>query len=573
MSDSFFIVAVDFGTAYSGYSFCFKSCIDNIRTVYWGQEMGMNSLKTPTCVLFDDNEVFMKFGYEAIMTYTRMDKVEASTKCFFKNFKMDLYNKTVSRNLMIPATNGKSMRAMKVFSESLRYLKDHALQSIREHTSGREFIASDVTWVLTVPAIWEPAAKQFMREAAVEAGLVSDFHSDQLILALEPEAASVWCKQLPSEGFVAQGASQDNRLEQNPGTQYVVVDCGGGTIDITVHEVLQGGSLKELLKASGGDMGGETVTNKYISFLRDLFHPDVWDKYEIQNPSELQKMIYDFTAQKCFGGDEDIYIQCPFNLAMFAGQKQDITHYFEGVQGVSWQDGMFKITHSKFKSFFEQSVAKIIKDIYSIISTPEIHIDFILLVGGYASCNILQKEIHKHFSYRCKVLCPVDAQLAVLKGAVLFGNNPKIVASRVSALTYGISFCPTFDESKHKEEKRRVNKKGDYVYCADVFQRMMQKGQSVKCDEVSPHHFYPIDDDQTKMGFSFYSTEKPDAVYVDERHTKKIGSFSVPMPDISQRRSRRVRFEIRFGLTEIQATATDLTSNQTRSIRLDFLTQ
>lgn len=60
------------------------------------------------------------------------------------------------------------MKAIKVFSESLRFLKNHALEKIGENTGGRKYIAADATWILTVPAIWHAAAKQFMREAAVK---------------------------------------------------------------------------------------------------------------------------------------------------------------------------------------------------------------------------------------------------------------------------------------------------------------------------------------------------------------------------------------------------------------------
>lgn len=45
----------------------------------------------------------------------------------------------------------------------------------------------------------------------------------------------------------------------------------GGTIDITVHEVLHGGALKELHKASGNDLGGQTVDRKFKEFLREIF--------------------------------------------------------------------------------------------------------------------------------------------------------------------------------------------------------------------------------------------------------------------------------------------------------------
>ena len=41
----------------------------------------------------------------------------------------------------------------------------------------------------------------------------------------------------------------------SPGTRYVVVDCGGGTVDITAHELLEGSRLKELQRASGGAHG------------------------------------------------------------------------------------------------------------------------------------------------------------------------------------------------------------------------------------------------------------------------------------------------------------------------------
>jgi len=40
------------------------------------------------------------------------------------------------------------------------------------------------------------------------------------------------------------------------GVRYMVVDCGGGTVDITVHEMdSKTGKLKELHKATGGPHG------------------------------------------------------------------------------------------------------------------------------------------------------------------------------------------------------------------------------------------------------------------------------------------------------------------------------
>ena len=70
--------------------------------------------------------------------------------------------KAISRNLILEDDSGHPMNAMKVFSESIKYFKDHFVEK-NAHFKLEE---TDVHWVLTVPAIWKDNAKQFMREAA-----------------------------------------------------------------------------------------------------------------------------------------------------------------------------------------------------------------------------------------------------------------------------------------------------------------------------------------------------------------------------------------------------------------------
>lgn len=53
-----------------------------------------------------------------------------------------------------------------MFALSIEFLKDEAIKILALDTGDDQFKADDIQWVLTVPAIWTPAAKQFMREAA-----------------------------------------------------------------------------------------------------------------------------------------------------------------------------------------------------------------------------------------------------------------------------------------------------------------------------------------------------------------------------------------------------------------------
>uniref|UniRef100_A0A4W6FIT4 Heat shock protein family A (Hsp70) member 12A.2 n=1 Tax=Lates calcarifer TaxID=8187 RepID=A0A4W6FIT4_LATCA len=561
-----YVTPIDFGTAYSGYAYTVMSEEQEIDPVLkrWGKELGLDTPKTPTCILFNEEEEFLKFGYEAKAAYVNMRGGEATKHHFFESFKMALYGKTLNRDVTIKAANGKSMKALKIFTEALRYLKEDALTTISAK-AGRRFIASDFTWVLTVPAIWDPSAKQFMREAATQVTTIS-LESTDLVIALEPEAASVWCKKLPAEGFITQNHGGDS-LEHSPGTQYIVVDCGGGTIDITVHEVLDGGALKELHKASGNDLGGQTVDKKFKEFLREIFCHGVWDEYESNYPSEVQKMMYDFAVLK--QEDDDAQIICPFNLGTIAQRRQEIEKFFETVRGVSWHDGSIKISKQKMKSFFIESLNGITKSLREILD-KDFNIQFILLVGGYAESKILRGHINDQFGDQCKVLCPFRAQEAIVKGAVKFGRNPEVVASRKSAFTYGIATCEEFDESRHKAEKKFTA--DGCELCRDIFMKLVKIGENVGWNETREHILLPVEADQTAMKITFYCTEKKNAKYVDEWGVDDVGSFTVSMPDTRGGTEREIKLEIRFGSTEIAATATDMVSGTEGSIKVDFMT-
>ncbi|XP_043084946.1 heat shock 70 kDa protein 12A-like [Puntigrus tetrazona] len=567
----FLYVAIDFGTSFSGYAFSFKTDkrLEQIRIPSWGVEQGLKTFKTPTCILFDEEQNFQKFGYDAMKTYTMlMKKEEAKKHYLFEHFKMELYDKEIHRDLIITESNGKTMKAIKVFSESLRYLKDHALDKIGQNTEGQKFTASDVTWVLTVPAIWHAAAKQFMREAAVEAGLVTDSTPERLIFALEPEAASVFCKQLPSDGFIAEGEDCEDKLEQKPGSQYMVVDCGGGTIDITVHEVLDDGKLKELHAATGNDMGGQSVDKNIVSFLKDVFSEEIFEKFEKEYPSEALKLKYDIALIKSC--DDVVRISCPSSLQTLAKDKQSMESYFEDVQGVMWDDGGIFIEQEKLKSFFDTSLSAIESTINQILKNTELKIEYMLLVGGYAQCSFLRKFMKKRFGSICKVLCPVEPQAVILKGAILYGKTPSVVKSRISALTYGFCICEIFDETKHKDKSEYENSEGK-VFCDVCFDQLVSRGESIECDEVRTFIRSPADPLQTEVKFTFYSSGRQKVKFVDEWGVEEIGSLSVNMPIADKDAKRQVRLEIKFGSTEMQATATDLESGETRTTELDFM--
>ncbi|XP_035995573.1 uncharacterized protein LOC105922636 isoform X2 [Fundulus heteroclitus] len=206
------IMAIDFGSGYSGYTFNLKPREEGGETQLnrWGKELGLDSPKTPTCILFDEYKQFLEFGYEAKTAYSNMTEQDAEKYYFVEDFKMTHRGIDLSKQT-IEAANGKSMTRLEVFTEVLRFLKDDALKTIKHHPAGGEISASDFTWVLTLPDSFGDNEKDFVKEAAILAGLVGEDTKDKLVFALESAAALAWCLKPPPDGFITQNHSRTSQ--------------------------------------------------------------------------------------------------------------------------------------------------------------------------------------------------------------------------------------------------------------------------------------------------------------------------------------------------------------------------
>jgi len=63
----------------------------------------------------------------------------------------------------IEAVDEKKLKAIEIFAKSLEYLKQEIIGWLDNQISAGH---RRIKWILTVPAIWSPAAKEIMREAA-----------------------------------------------------------------------------------------------------------------------------------------------------------------------------------------------------------------------------------------------------------------------------------------------------------------------------------------------------------------------------------------------------------------------
>ena len=91
------------------------------------------------------------------------------------------------------SVDGRELNLMRVISESLRYISEKALEKLQEQIG--KVVSTKIRWVLTVPALWSEEHKHFMRKAAMNAGIIEDLNAPNLLLCLEPEGASIQCRE------------------------------------------------------------------------------------------------------------------------------------------------------------------------------------------------------------------------------------------------------------------------------------------------------------------------------------------------------------------------------------------
>ncbi|WAR14076.1 HS12A-like protein [Mya arenaria] len=309
----------------------------------------------------------------------------------------------------------------------------------------------------------------FTRQAGVD--------PNRLKLALEPECASIWCETLDMDvkGAVA-----------IQGSQYMVVDLGGGTADISVHERKPDGTLKEIYKASGGPWGGIYVDENYMKMLNKLFgekaltdlrKTEMNDYFDVTREFEHKKRSFDtdITKQILVRISASLRDLAEMNCSKSLEERISSLKVRENAITTRGKDKL-KIDTTVVQSWFKRPIDRLIQHLKSLLAEPKIKsVQTVILVGGFGESPYVQERMRNEIP-DVRLIVPADAGLVVLKGAVRFGHNPAIVSSRVMKYTYGTRVYDTFDEQKHPEEKKVwINGKWWLDKCFKVYVRVNEE--------------------------------------------------------------------------------------------------
>ncbi|XP_060574520.1 heat shock 70 kDa protein 12B-like isoform X2 [Ruditapes philippinarum] len=587
------VIALDIGTTYSGYAWQHRSEFEtNRNNVHFNTSWGAGALqlhKTSTCILIkfkketekaenkkpdikvsiDENklsiteDVETKIGQEAERVYSGIAKQNKIDEMygqyyFFKGFKIALYNKHFNRS--IEDQIDQPFRLFDVMALFIKALKDHCLKKLQ--TQGMTVDMKKTLFVVTVPAIWTEEAKKFMIDASIAAGI----GNKNLLLALEPEAAAIYCLNLP------EGERKDMHDLGMKGQKFLVADLGGGTADLFAVEVEESGSVREICPPLGDQVGGQNINRAFLQVCYDSFEGDDWAKtFGKATPVEMWKMEAEFEKKKVAIGSDDpdgemIDLEVP---ASIRDSLHDQSVKLKDTGYIAFEDREFMFNSGLVrKNLFQETCKIVYGTIKKVLDKTEANgLRTVVLVGGFAESPIVVENIRKMIAndfQGIKVVIPSSPFKAVLNRAVLFGHNPMIIRSRISRETYGIETNVKFDPNIHDEQKKWNQKITGEDYCKNIFHIHVRKDQSVVlCNAQPVKKYIPVYKHQNNLRLPIYkSLSSTNPKYTDEGDCEKVGEINVVFENTTEDSEKSVDVSMIYGGTALSVIAKDNASGK-----------
>ncbi|MEV4335494.1 Hsp70 family protein [Streptomyces sp. NPDC049590] len=590
------MAAVDFGTHGTGFAWTVmepKNDRPENRQINFCNRWPAQPVATAknlTALLLNEQGDVSAWGFDARKRRLTMRNEELVKHRFVSGFKMDIFTDPIaSSNDRTARPSGGNVDLLRDTDSAdsndeekrkkyhpsydlivayLRQIYECALDQI----SASGYSADDIRWCLTVPAIWTDYQKQVMRDAAKNAGFPAE--DGRLLLAYEPEAAAHHAR--VSRVRVTRGRSKTDLMAA--GVRFMVVDCGGGTVDITAYENDENGMMVELTRANGGKLGSNYINQAFQdTLLASRFGShEVLEEMRTKHPAAYLELLDAWERAKLHVTSDQtdyVYLTLPaaIDRCIDDAARRRLSRLQDGVTDA------IAIIPSEVRGLFESVVPGILDlvdkqldEVAPATSNKRKGQTTVLLVGGFGSSPYLQESLKAHLAGRAEVLVPPDPNVAVLFGAVHFCYEPHTRARRAKR-TYGVATSDRFEEGIDPEELKFTSDL-DHVLCSHRFGVFVNAGEIVPSGVEVSHYFHPVYADQDAMRIALYVCDSQNPRYVTGDGCVEVGRISMDLKKVMRfaLEDRGVRVYMKFGETEVKVRAVVEKSGEEVAAVIDF---
>ncbi|KAI1268069.1 hypothetical protein F5Y18DRAFT_442467 [Xylariaceae sp. FL1019] len=473
------LVGIDFGTTFSGVSWLLhKDGADPGKPEVidiWPALLARDSsqVKVPSKLYYDGESQDVAFGYN----------IPADAQPI-EWFKLLLLEPEDLQNHIRDSTHIKLAKLrmqelgkcpVELVGDYLKALWDHCINEIEDENGDYLIRATPIHVVLTVPAIWKGYARQRMQEAATKAGILGYRPAGKTTLSFisEPEAATL-----------ATLSELDVRQDLSVGESFVVLDAGGGTVDIISYKVekLDPLVVSECVEGDGALCGATFLDEAFENFMKVRVGAQIWAVMDREAMKKMMSSEWEHGIKSEFNGKK-------LNYTIDVPKK-----------GKRTQE---KVTSTEIRKIFDSVMPQIRnllgEQVDGVITKTGRSPKFVLLVGGFGRCPYLFEDLKESFSNRVSVLKARGDKpwSAVCRGATLSGvagrgitseNNVR-VQSRVARLSYGMTYHAHWDEAVHDLRDKFLCPTTGSWFARDQLQWFVKRGQVMSALQPEVHEF------------------------------------------------------------------------------------
>ncbi|GAO46634.1 actin-like ATPase domain-containing protein [Saitoella complicata NRRL Y-17804] len=471
-------VAIDLGTTYSGVAAWRRSPanpenLQPLTITRWPGDDSSVEQKVPTVLHYDSLNNVCAWGSQTLAVKRGLvASVPGSVEC--KWFKLHL-DPVASREIAdlddFPLPPG--LTAVDVCADYLSKIRQvlfHAFENI-----GWTAAQHDFHYILTHPASWSDSARAKTKEAFAAARFVQPNEIPNVILMSEPEAAAKYCAR--TDGLTK---------EIRPGNGLLVVDAGGGTVDLVAYQVTKSDPfvLKECTVPTGGICGSsqldrdfKTLLEGRLSRMRPGSQRVTADKAAIRTTCLLR---FEEQVKRNFGwnGHEHAHdIYCGL-----------VSHDYPEI---GFENNHMTFSNDEMTTIFTRTMEDILDLIraqLARIRTARVPLEAIIFVGGFALSPYLLDYIKEHTGpqWSSLIRSSPGRELAVVHGAALdlvarrdpsYHEGARVEARRTRC-HYVMEVHKTFDPSQHPKVFSLDGANGDAV-CRGICKVLVAKNTEV----------------------------------------------------------------------------------------------
>ncbi|KAF3913237.1 hypothetical protein AA313_de0208395 [Arthrobotrys entomopaga] len=451
------IVGVDYGTTFTGvaHGHTGSKTVDSIISINsWPGLGNANEVKAPSQIAYGSGEDFphgFRWGYDIpqdrnLVRHVWVKLLLNSPSTANNGANMDADPTFANKPALKPPSGYMQLppgkQAIDVVADYLSGVYAHALERLSQQY-GREYVdVTPIDFVLTVPAIWSDKARNLTKEAAKRAGFASR-KDDKINLVTEPEAAAIYTIK----------STFDATRNANPlqiGDSFVMVDAGGGTVDLISYEVIQTEpelKIAEKVVGSGGNCGSTFIDSQVQELLRKRITLAKLGPIPLSKRGPGSKFMREFeTVKRAYGSGNG------------NPKPKYLTLNVPDNEIARIEDGDFELKDEEIKETFRPVIEEILTLVNGQITKIQEQggrVKHIFLVGGFGESDYLYRTLQDYSwgnAGQINVIRPASAWSAVARGAVLWGlQGDLLVDKRRCRRHYGTELLKHFDPMMHSE--------------------------------------------------------------------------------------------------------------------------